>query len=122
MGLLLVTSVLTLSVATLHLWLGGREVARPLLSTEGLLPVVRYTTYYCWHLVTIVLYMMAIGFGASAFLSGSRLLVAFLAVTAAAFSLWGFALVAIHRRSLAELPQGLLFLPVAVFGAFAALS
>jgi len=117
--LLLFTGTLAGVVATLHLTLGGREVARPLLAAEALDPVVRYTSYYCWHLVTIVLYAMAAGFGAAAILPGGSLLVGFLTISACAFSLWGFVLVAVHSRSFAELPQGLLFLPVAVLGLWA---
>jgi hypothetical protein len=48
------------SIATCltHLFLGGRLFAAPLLASS-LPPAVKHTNYYCWHLVTAALAMMA---------------------------------------------------------------
>ncbi|MEM7436613.1 MAG: hypothetical protein AAF436_15760 [Myxococcota bacterium] len=119
MTILLTTAVLAAAITTLHVWLGGRDIARPLLRATNLAPVAKYTSYYCWHLVTIVLYGMAAGFAVAAFVPESRALVAFLALMATAFSVWGFVLLKTQRRSLAQHPQGALFVPVALLSLWA---
>ena len=45
-----------------HTVLGGREIARPLIEARGVSRVVRFTHYYCWHLVTAVLALMTAAF------------------------------------------------------------
>ena len=56
----------------IHVWLGGREVAQPLLASGGLGKVPKFTNYYCWHLVTIVLAGLALAFGLVAWHAASR--------------------------------------------------
>ena len=38
-----------------HLILGGRQIARPLVEAQSLNPVVRHTQYLCWHFTTVAI-------------------------------------------------------------------
>ena len=53
-----VASALSLLTWGIHTFVGGPEVARPLLRSE-LRPVPKLTQYYCWHAVTLALFLMA---------------------------------------------------------------
>lgn len=46
----------------IHLVLGGRDAARPLLNSKDLQTAPKLTNYYCWHIVTIVLALMSAGY------------------------------------------------------------
>ena len=113
-GLAAALSVLTWGV---HTFVGGREVARPLLESSRS-PGPRFTAYYCWHLVTIVLAGMAAAFAIAAWLPGERSLAIAATVLAALFAAWSIALVVGWRRPVGELPQWVLFLPIALAGAW----
>lgn len=56
---------LTLGICAVHLFGGGPVIARPLLDSS-LDPVAKYTNYYCWHITSITLATMAVGFGYAA--------------------------------------------------------
>jgi hypothetical protein len=58
-------------------------VARPLLASSALPPASKWLNYYCWHLVTLSLLGMALGFGWCADRSDANDLAMFLAVLAA---------------------------------------
>lgn len=102
---------LTLITWALHTFLGGPQVAGPLLRSE-LAPIEKYTSYYCWHLVTIVLLSMGLGFAWAATTPTALDLALGLTLVSAAFTAWGLGLVAYSRRSSLELPQWVLFLGI----------
>jgi len=105
------------AVALTHFFLGGREIARPTLTAGEMHSVVRHTNYYCWHLVTLSLVLMAAGFFYTALPARPQepAAAATLFAAAAAFLCLGINL----RFNLkhAHHPQWMLFLPVAVIGA-----
>lgn len=103
-------------VCGLHLFLGGPQIAGPLLRSE-MRSVPKYTNYYCWHLVTIVLAAMPIGFAIAATHAPSRELAVLMTGLAAAFSAWSLGLVLWKKQSLLLMPQWALFAPVALLGA-----
>lgn len=108
--------VATAAVCALHVFLGGPEAARPLLRARDLNRVARYTNYYCWHMVTIVLAGMAAAFFAAA-LSPPAVELAWAAtLLAAAFALWSIGLVIWKKQKPFHLPQWILFLAVAALG------
>ena len=45
-----------------HIFMGGPQVARPLLAATDLEKSAKYVAYYCWHLVSISLGMMSLLF------------------------------------------------------------
>lgn len=109
---LLTAAALSLITCGLHVFVRGPVVARPLLASQDLRTVAKYTNYYCWHIVTLVLLLMSGSFVISAMTGGHDL--AWLAfVQAIAFMLWSLALVARKRLDPVKVPQWALFLSIA---------
>ncbi len=104
-------AVFSLFTWAVHTFLGGREIARPLLQST-MRPIPKLTNYYCWHLVTLTLLAMTGGFAYAAILSDGSDLGFFLALVAAAFCIWSLVLIVWKKRRPLELPQWLLFLSV----------
>ena len=98
-----------------HLFVGGHQIARPLVNAESLDPVVRHTQYLCWHFTTVAIAGMAIFFGIAA-TSGSIAFATSATLLAVGFFLVGVGLMVSLGESHARLPQGWLFLPVAALG------
>ncbi|MBI2894641.1 MAG: hypothetical protein HYY06_13895 [Deltaproteobacteria bacterium] len=116
-GWLVAAAGVSLLTCAIHVFAGGPTVARPLLAAKDLEPVPMYTSYYCWHMVSIVLLAMPIGFGLGAFFEESRDLAVLMTALAAAFAAWSLILVAWKYRHPLRLPQWTLFVPIAVLGA-----
>jgi len=104
-------------IAALHIVVGGTVDARPLLRNTTLRPSVKFTHYYCWHLVSLTLVAITVVFllTASSRLSADAAICA--TALAAAFSLFGLFLAPIVKQPYRSLPQGWLFAPVAILGA-----
>lgn len=49
-----------------HTFVGGVYVARPLLADRGLPKAAKWLAYYCWHLVTMMIAVIAAVFAAAA--------------------------------------------------------
>jgi len=100
----------------IHTWLGGPPTVGPLLKSRDMHDVAKYTNYYCWHLVTIVLVAMACSFGwASLYSDGIELAwLAFLLSTS--FMLWSLVLVVWKKQRFFELPQWTLFACISAIG------
>ena len=115
----LLAAALSALWCAVHLFAGGAQIADPLRRSTTLDPIVRDTQYLCWHLTTVSLAALALLFLAATAipahgLSGTLLAAAFLVT-----GLW------VARRTgqpLSRLPQGLLFLPVALLGLAGVLS
>jgi hypothetical protein len=96
-----------------HLFAGGAQIAAPLRRSTALDPLVRDTQYLCWHLTTVSLATLALLFVAATATPAHGLSGTFLATAFLATGLW------VAQRTgqpLSRLPQGLLFLPVALLG------
>ena len=117
----LAAGILSFAIWGIHTFAGGAAIARPLLAVE-LDSVVKYTQYYCWHIVTIVLLAVALAFTYSAFRTDANDLGWVMTVLAAAFALWGLLLPPFVRQAYSQLPQGWLFVPVALLGLWGLLS
>jgi len=98
-----------------HTFIGGRQIARPIVQAKELSPVVRHTQYLCWHFTTVAIAAMA----ASFFLAAATGLTAYATsatILAMGFFVVGVGLVLSLGEAHARLPQGWLFLPVAGLG------
>lgn len=113
---LALAALLAAATTLIHAILGGREIATPLLAAERLHAVPKFTLYYCWHLVTIVLAALALAFGLVAIGLGSRDLALFATVGAALFCLWSLGMVGLFRLRIAHFPQWALFAAIAISG------
>jgi hypothetical protein len=110
-----VAAGLSASWAALHVFAGGREVARPLLAASDLAPVVRDTQYLCWHFTSWSIACM-VGFFAWAAAANNTGLAVAGTILAAGFALIGIGLVIKIGGRHWRLPQGWLFAPVAGLG------
>jgi len=112
----LAAGIAALLVNALHIWLGGREIARRLIDAPSLHPVVKWTTYYCWHMATIAMLVM----GALFVAAGMQAEHATFAIPATALALGFCALsvgiVVAARQSALEMPQWGLFAVVTALG------
>jgi hypothetical protein len=118
----LAAAVVSAATCGVHAFLGGRVVAGPLLAASDLRTVPKVTAYYCWHMVTIVLAAMALGFGWAATNPRGATLVWFLAGLAAAFALLNLGLAFAWRlHPLRRLPQWMFFVVIAGLGVAGAL-
>ncbi len=99
-----------------HFFGGTAEVAVPLLAANDIGETVKYLNYYCWHLVSITLLLMSVGMIRAAFSAFGRDVAILITALAAAFGLWGIALPIMVEQPYIEMPQGWLFVPVALLG------
>lgn len=113
---LLATGVLSGFCALLHIFGGGKTVAAPLLAAQDIEQSPKYVNYYCWHLVTFNLAMMAVLFILVA-RDPSNEILGLLAVAQAGFYfLWGVLLPVWKKLPFKDVPQGWFFLPIFVVG------
>lgn len=114
----LVTGIGAAALAALHTFVGTPEVADPLLASD-LEDRAKYINFFCWHIVTIVLWAAAAGYLWSAIVRHSSELVVFLTFMMASIGFWGVLLPPSVGLSYITMPQGWLFFPIvtlAIFG------
>lgn len=100
------------STFLIHAVVGGREIARPLLAARDLPRVPRLTAYYCWHMVSVLLFGMAAALAWTARHANPPLVVLVTAL-ALAFAVLSLGLVVAFRVRPWHLPQWSLFLVIA---------
>ena len=116
---LIIAGTLSAICFGLHVFMGGREVAAPLLAARDLGKRAKYVQYYCWHLVSISLFLMSVLFFWPALFGRAGDLARLGSVMAALFAGWGILLPPMMRQAALtyrDLPQGWLFVPIAVVG------
>lgn len=112
------TGIGAAALAALHTFVGTPEVADPLLASTPE-DQAKYINFFCWHIVTIVLWAVAAGYLWSALFRHSTDLVVFLTVMMAGIGVWGVLLPPSVGLSYKTMPQGWLFFPIvtlAIFG------
>ncbi len=112
----IIAGLFTVFSCALHIFVGGKIAARPLLDARDMSRTAKYTNYYCWHMVTIVLAAMGLMFlWAARHESGIELAVV-ATVFAVIFMFWSFGVVALSKGKLFQFPQWALFAPIAALG------
>lgn len=109
-------ALLSFAWLLVHVFIGGREAARPLL-TSDLPPMVLQVLYLCWHIVSVTIAVMALFFALAIVFAIKAYAVAGL-LLAAGFVLVGIVLVPFKGWSYRTIPQGWLFVPIVVLAAF----
>ena|GEM_PF-787812 len=104
-----------LIIVLMHCFAAGRLVVPPLIDAKDISKVPKYFHYCCWHIVSILLIMMAVGFLYCAFYDATALAV-FLTVQAGLFICWSAVLNTWKKLPPMKLLQWLLFMPPFVFG------
>lgn len=102
----------------IHLILGGREVAAPLRKTPDLPDLVKAVAWMCWHFVSVALALLAVFFAAAAMFDLPGLIWAGLALSVG-FSIVGIGAAPLFGVSYSQMPQGFLFVPIAVLAVVA---
>ena len=100
----------------IHVFAGGPTVAAPLLAARDIPETPKLTNYYCWHIVTITLIAMSVGFAIPAFAPGETTSALTWTLIAAVFALWSIALFLWKKMPPLALPQWILFTPIAALG------
>lgn len=118
---LLLASIASFGTFTLHTWVGGPATAGPLLASDDLKATAKYTNYYCWHLVTIVLFGMGVCFALPLAFPGTIELAMYALVQAVSFMLWSLILILWKKQPFLRLPQWILFLVISILGTLAVL-
>jgi len=109
---------LCLLAVAIHVAIGGREIARPLLDDENMPRVARRTAYFCWHLVTVLLVGMTAAFVWAAMDPTAWEAAALATVIAIAATALSLTLAIAGEGPASELPQWGLFLMIAGLGWF----
>lgn len=104
------------AVLMLHIFVGGPKIARPLLAASDIRPVSKFTNYYCWHIVSIVLAAMTACFLYVGWTGDGPELAVLMTGFAASFAGWSVALVLWKRQSPLAMPQWALFTGVTALG------
>lgn len=99
-----------------HTFVGGRLIAAPLLQARALARIPRFTVYYCWHMVTVLLLAMAAALGWAAYNANAALVVLVTALSVG-FAVLSLALVVQFRVSPWLMPQWSFFVAIALLSA-----
>ncbi len=118
-GFLIAAGLLALLTSGVHIFLGGRDVARPLLEAR-LEDEIKYTLYACWHFASIFFVLSSALF----LLGGLGTVNLGATVVASASSLYiVFGLIFLNVKyfvsepgGLSRLPQWILLTPVGILG------
>ena len=105
-----------------HTFIGGPRVAKPLLATTHLPVASKWLNYYCWHIATILLLAMSVGFSYVALRPDRPELAIFLFTLSAALSALSAAVALKGGINPLRFPSTSLFAAIAALGASALLS
>ncbi|TDR41212.1 hypothetical protein DFR29_111124 [Tahibacter aquaticus] len=113
---LVAASLAAFATFLVHTFVGGRQIAAPLLQARSLARIPRLTVYYCWHMVTLLLLAMAAALGWAAYQANVALVLLVLALSAG-FAGLSLALVVRFRVSAWLMPQWSFFVVIALLSA-----
>ena len=108
--------VLSFAITLIHIFAGGKAIAAPMVACEALHPVVRFTNYYCWHIVSICLALLTAAFVWPAWVAQAWEAGLLATVMATGFCILGIILVLAKKQRFRDMPQGWLFFPVGLLG------
>lgn len=114
-----VPAALSLVLVVYHVAAGGRDIARPLLSSAAFPPDVVHVLYLCWHVVTIVLALSFIAYAAAAYDPAYGPFALAATVLNGTIAVWSLAVVVWRKQSHREMPQWVAFLALALSGVVA---
>ena len=105
---LLAAAILTFITWGIHTFSGTKTIAVPLLESD-MESVPRYTNYYCWHGITVLLAAMAGGYLYAALVPAGQDVAAFITAISIAFCLLGILIIIQKKMTTMQMPQWLLF-------------
>lgn len=99
-----------------HTFIGGPRVAGPLLTSHHLPPASKWLNYYCWHIATVLLFSMSIGYGYVAMHPDRPELAVFLTGLSMALSALSAAVAMKGRINPLRFPSTSLFMTIFILG------
>lgn len=110
-------SLMSFVTFAVHTFIGGPRVAGPLLATTHLPAASKWLNYYCWHIATVFLFAMGLGYAYVAMHPTRPELAVFLTALSAALSVLSAAVAIKGRINPFRFPSTSLFAVVALTGA-----
>ena len=112
------TAAAAISAATvvIHVTLGGRDIARPLLALAQEDKQLKFGNYYCWHLVSIEITGLSLAFAWPAMTGRAQELAIAATMISISATGWSLAMITRFRLGFLEFPQWALFLPISLCG------
>ena len=107
----LAAAVMSFAWTGVHIFLGGKGIARPLLDVKDMHPTVIAIQYYCWHLVSLKIFLMGAAFLYAGLYPSTEVyaLAIFAIVLAVGFAVLGIVLAPTVKQTYKNMPQGWLF-------------
>lgn len=118
---LFAAAVVSLITFFVHTFVGGYQVAKPLLNASGIQETTKLTTYYCWHICTILFLVMTCAYAYVALLQFDIPLTVTVTSIAAGCALLSIGLITVLKLKPLDYPQWIFFIPItllAVLGLF----
>ena len=112
---LMSAALLCAITSMVHVVLGGRDVARPLLEQQ-LGEELKFTLYLCWHITTIVLVGMSVALALASLGLASRDVAWLASIASLLFAVLNVGVVIRFRLPPSRFPQWVLFVPIALLG------
>ena len=120
--LLLIAGIISFITFIVHTFVGGAEIADPLMETTDLQEIPKLTAYYCWHMVTLLLFSMSCAYLYVAIIQPSLPLTVVMTGLAGACGVLSAAMVIMRKLKPLDYPQWLLLLTIALFGTLGAVT
>lgn len=115
-GYALAAAIVALATVLVHLIPGGRFVARPLLENRSLPRASKWLNYFCWHIVTVMIIFIGIGFYWSGQGPENRSALVFLSAFTAVVSMLSAAVALTARINPFKFPSTSLFAVTSILG------
>lgn len=117
MNVYLMSAAALCAVTTfIHCYFGGKYIAAPLLRASDIHDVPKYTSYFCWHLVSAMLAVMTLAFVWAAAVPEAIEAAIVAEVLAVTFMVWGIGLILWKGQSFRQMPQWVLFASISLAG------
>lgn len=113
---LLIAGIVSFGTFLIHTFVGGAEIADPLMETTDLQEIPKLTAYYCWHMVTLLLFSMSCAYLYVAIVQPALPLTIVMTGLSGACGVLSAAMVIIRKLKPLDYPQWILLLTVALFG------
>lgn len=111
-----IASIGLLPMIVAHLTAGEREVVRPLLASRELENEVICVLFLCWHLVTLVMLLVAAAYVGAAISSDWREFALAGTILMATVAAWSLIVVVWKRQRHRDMPQWIAFGVIALLG------
>ena len=110
-------AMMALTTAAVHIFAGGRVVARPILDNASLSRPAKWLAYYCWHITTLAILLAMAAFGAVALDPGQSLLAQLMTGFCLALSMLSIAIAVRAGINPLRFPSTSLFAATGLLGA-----